>query len=160
MDFEIRKTSSDTLDIAYTLTRELMEHHNALDIFAMTSERMGELIESGQLHSYIIYNGNEPAAVMNFFFKLTTFTGRKILYIEDFYARKEFRGKGTGTFMLEKAKEIAAENDCEQIELKCASWNKASAGFYEAKGLNPENSWITYTMNRDFFVNTERSVRK
>ena len=158
MNFELRRTSSDSLEIAYTLTRELMEHHNALDIFAMTSERMGELIESGLLHSYIVYSSEEPVGVMNFFFKLTTFTGRKILYIEDFYACKEYRGKGTGTFMLEKAKEIAVQNDCEQIELKCASWNTASAGFYEAKGLTAEKSWVTYTMDRIHFCNMERSV--
>ena len=158
MDFELRKTSSDSLETAYTLTRELMEHHNALSIFTMTVHRMGELIESGLLHSYIVYSGEEAVGVMNFFFKLTTFTGRKILYIEDFYARKEVRGKGTGTFMLDKVKEFAAENDCEQIELKCALWNTPSAGFYEAKGLTADNSWVTYTMDRIHFCNTEGSV--
>lgn len=157
MSFTIKKTSSESLETAYALTRELMKHHNALDIFSMTPERMSELIGCGMLHSYILYCGNAPAGVMNFFYKLTTFTGRKILYIEDFYARKEYRGTGAGTFMLNFAKNIASENDCEQIELKCASWNTPSAGFYEAKGMKAENCWITYTMDRTHFLNTERS---
>ena len=85
---------------------------------------------------------------LNFFFKLTTFTGRKILYIEDLYVREEYRGKELGKVLLNKAREIAKDTDCEQIELKCADWNKASAEFYKAQGMKNENEWITFTLDK------------
>ena len=151
MNTEIRKNTPEDYETAYMLTRELMAHHNALDIFTTTPARLRELIESGMLQSFTLYCGNKPAGIMNFFFKLTTFTGRKILYIEDLYAREEYRGKGFGKMLMAKAREIARENDCEQIELKCAYWNEKSAGFYEAAGMKKENEWITFTLDKSLF---------
>lgn len=151
MTAEIRKNTPDDYELAYALTRELMVHHNALDIFTTTPERLKELIGSGMLQSYTLYCDGKPAGIMNFFYKLTTFTGRKILYIEDLYAREEYRGKGFGKMLLEKARRIAAENDCEQIELKCADWNTSSAEFYKAVGMKNDKEWITFTLDRTSF---------
>ena len=62
-----------------------------------------------------------------------------------------YRGKGLGKVLLNKAKEIARETDCEQIELKCAHWNKASAEFYKAQKMKNENEWITFTLDKSQF---------
>ena len=146
----IRNTAADSA-VAYTLTRELMAHHNALDIFTTTEEKLKELIESGMLISFTLYCDGKAAGIMNFYFKLTTFTGRKILYIEDLYVREEYRGKGLGKLLLFKAREFAKDTDCEQIELKCAHWNEASAEFYKAQGMKNENEWITFTLDKTLF---------
>ena len=151
MNTEIRKNTAADYETAYMLTRELMIHHNALDIFTTTPERLKELIESGMLNSFTLYCDEKPAGIMNFFFKLTTFTGRRILYIEDLYAREEYRGKGFGKMLMAKACEIARDNDCEQIELKCADWNSKSADFYKALGMKNENEWITFTLDKSLF---------
>ena len=118
MEINIKITSPEETETAFILTRELMEYHKALDIFTMTQQRFRELIESHALMSYIVYIDGEAAGLMNTFYKYTTFSGRKILYIEDLYAREKYRGCGIGGKLLDKAKEIAAANDCEQIELK------------------------------------------
>lgn len=151
MSIEIRKNTGDDYETAYMLTRELMVHHDALSIFKTTPERLKELIEDGILNSFTLYCDGKPAGIMNFFFKLTTFTGRKILYIEDLYAREEYRGKGLGKLLIEKAREIARANDCEQIELKCAHWNSNAAEFYKAMGMKNEDEWITFTLDRTSF---------
>ncbi len=151
METEIIRNTVADADTAYMLTRELMAHHKALDIFTTTKERLAELIDSGILLSYTLYCDGKPAGIMNFFFKLTTFTGRKILYIEDLYVREECRGRGLGKVLLSKAKEIAKETDCEQIELKCAHWNEASADFYKAQKMKNETEWITFTLDKTLF---------
>ncbi len=147
MLIEIKSVSPSETVTAYGLTRELMEYHNALDIFTMKQERFSELVTTGALMSFLAYADGEPVGVMNAFYKLTTFTGRKIFYIEDLYARGKCRGCGIGGKFLDKAKEIAVENDCEQIELKCASWNKKSAGFYKSHGMSHDTEWEVYTLN-------------
>ena len=78
MFVEIKNTLPADIPTAYTLTRELMEYHNALDIFTMSQERFSELIQTGAIMSFIAYIDNEPVGVMNAFYKYTTFTGRKI----------------------------------------------------------------------------------
>lgn len=151
MSIKIEKAVPSDYRLVYELTKELMAYHNALDIFTTDDLRFKELIESGFLNSFIAFYDGKPAGVMSFFFKLTTFTGRKILYIEDLYAKAELRGNGIGKALINKAKEIAAENDCEQIELKCADWNKTSAEFYGAVGMKNENEWITFTLDKTLF---------
>lgn len=151
MQVDIKSTSQTDIPTAYGLTHELMEYHNALDIFTMTQKRFSELVETGSLMSFIAYVDGDPVGVMNAFYKLTTFTGRKIFYIEDLYAREKYRGCGIGGKFLDMAKEIAIKNDCEQIELKCASWNKNSAGFYNHHGMSHDTEWEVYVMDRAEF---------
>ncbi|MDE6666239.1 MAG: GNAT family N-acetyltransferase [Ruminococcus sp.] len=151
MNIDIKSTSPDETNTAYSLTKELMEHHDALDIFTMTPERFKELVLSEALFSFMAYENSEPIGVMNIFYKYTTFSGRKILYIEDLYIREKYRGCGVGGKLLDKAKEIAIANDCEQIELKCAVWNSGSAGFYESHGMKQEKEWQVYTLNTSSF---------
>jgi|GEM_PF-1074446 acetyltransferase, GNAT family len=151
IDIDIKAVSPEETKTAFILTRELMEYHNALDIFTMTPQRFRELVETNALMSYIAYVGDEAAGVMNAFYKYTTFSGRKILYIEDLYAKEKYRGCGIGGRLLDKAREIAAGNDCEQIELKCAVWNKNSAGFYESHGMQKDKNWDIYTLNESSF---------
>lgn len=151
MEIDIKIISPKESETAFILTRELMEYHNALDIFTMTSQRFKTLIENHALISCIAYADSNAVGVMNVFYKYTTFSGRKILYIEDLYAKEKYRGFGIGGKLLDKAKEIASENDCEQIELKCAAWNKNSARFYESHGMKQDQEWNVYTLDRLFF---------
>lgn len=151
MNIDIKSVSPDETDKAFDLTKELMEYHNALDIFTMTQQRFRELVATGALISFIAYTDSELIGIMNIFYKYTTFSGRKILYIEDLYVREKYRGCGTGGKLLEKARKIAVENDCEQIELKCAVWNSSSAGFYKSHGMSRENEWEVYVLNKSSF---------
>ncbi|MDE5854822.1 MAG: GNAT family N-acetyltransferase [Ruminococcus sp.] len=151
METDIRITLPEDTETAFILTRELMEYHNALDIFTMSLQRFKKLIESHSLVSYMAYINDEPAGIMNFFYKYTTFSGKKILYIEDLYVCERYRGCGIGGKFLEKAKEIAVYDDCEQIELKCAVWNSNSAGFYKSHGMRQDKSWETYILDKSSF---------
>lgn len=75
MQIDIKSILQTDIPVAYNLTRELMEYHNALDIFTMTQERFNKLVETGALMSFIAYADGEPVGVMNAFYKYTTFTG-------------------------------------------------------------------------------------
>lgn len=151
MSIKINKASADDYMTVFTLTKELIEYHNAMDIFELTPNRLRELIEEGSISSYVACYNGEIAGLLNFFWKYTTFTGRKIMYIEDLYVREQFRGCGIGIELMKAAKKIAAENDCEHIELKCSDWNTSSAAFYERIGMVAESEWITYTLNNNLF---------
>ena len=151
MKTEIRRTQSADAETAYGLTKELMIHHNALDIFTLTCERFKEMLENRELYSFIAYDDNQPIGVMNFFFKVTTFTGRKILYIEDLFVREASRRKSVGRLFIEKAKSIAKELDCEEIELKCAEWNENSAALYEKNNFTNDKSWKIFTLDNTKF---------
>ncbi len=152
MDIKIKQCKSEDYETAYVLIKELIEFHNALNIFELTPMRIKELIENEEIISLIAYADDEPAGIMNCFFKYyTTYTGRSILYIEDLYTRSRFRSNGIGRSLFEKAKEIAVTKSCEKIELKCAQWNVRSAEFYESLGMNADKDWVTYTLDKSLF---------
>lgn len=151
MKISIKAVEQSDIEVAFTLTKELVKYHDALDIFTLTPQRFSELIKNKALISYVAYADSVPVGIINMFYKYTTFSGRKILYIEDLYAKREYRGYGIGKKLFEKAKEVAAENDCEQIELKCAVWNKNSAEFYKMQGMTSDSYWKTYILPQSSF---------
>lgn len=152
MKAEIKKCTVDDIDTLYEMTRELIVFHGMADIFTLTKDRLAELISTGTVQSYIAYVNDKAAACANFFYKYTTFSGRKILYLEDLYSRSEYRHLGLGRKMFELLKQIAHENDCERIEWKCADFNNGGKEFYRKIGAMPENVWITYTIERSDFM--------
>lgn len=151
MDIEIKKCGGEDTDILYEMTKELIDFHGMSDIFTLTRKRLSELVSSGMLQSYIAYVDSEPAAHINFFYKLTTFSGRKLIYLEDLYVREEYRGMRLGVRMFELLKRIAKENDCERIEWKCARFNEGGKLFYQKIGALPDEVWTTYTIERKDF---------
>ncbi len=151
MGIEIRKCTAEDIPVLYTLTRELIEYHGMLDIFTLTEDRLKELIESSAVQSCIAYADGTPCGNINFFYKYTTFSGRKIIYLEDLYVREQFRSAGIGRMFFELLRRIAKKNDCERIEWKCAEFNQSGMRFYEKLGAAPENVWKTYTIERKDF---------
>ena len=151
MKTEIRRAQTADAEIVYELTKELMAYHKALYIFTTTCERFKEMIDKRELYSFIAYDDGQPIGVMNFFFKITTFTGKKILYIEDLFVREASRRKSVGRLLVDKARKIAKELDCEEIELKCAEWNTKSAAFYENNNFTNDTNWKIFTLNNTKF---------
>lgn len=149
MEITFRKCGEKDIPLLYQLTKELIEFHGMMDIFTLTEQRLGELVTSGAISSYIAYADGKPAGHINFFYKYTTFSGRKLLYLEDLYTRSEYRGCGIGRKFFELLTSIAKENDCEAIEWKCAAFNESGKRFYSKIGAKPEETWITYTIDCD-----------
>lgn len=146
MTADIRKCTVSDADTLFELTRELIEYHNMLDIFTLTKERLAELVNDGELQSYIAFIDDKPAGHINFFYMYSTFSGKKILYLEDLYVRSEYRKHGIGVQLVDFLKKTAKENDCCWIEWKCADFNVSGERFYEKIGAERDKTWNTYTL--------------
>ena len=62
----------------------------------------------------------------------------KVLWISEICVNKEYRRNGIGSALIEKAKEIAKENNCVRLELNCWELNKDTIKFYESVGLTTQ----------------------
>ncbi len=80
------------------------------------------------------------------FYRLATFSGKRVCYVEDVFVAEGFRGCGVGTALFEKIKEISAERRCIKTEWKCLSWNENARRFYERIGGVCSQEWLTYTI--------------
>ncbi|XP_029526196.1 diamine acetyltransferase 1a.2 [Oncorhynchus nerka] len=76
----------------------------------------------------------------------------KLLYLEDFYVMKEFRGYGIGSDILKVLSETAVKTRCSSMHFIVAEWNKPSIEFYKRRGasdLSDEEGWRLYAIDKD-----------
>ena len=62
----------------------------------------------------------------------------KVLWINEICVKQEYRRNGIGRSLIEKAKEIAKENNCLRLELNCWELNGEAMKFYENQGLTTQ----------------------
>ena len=68
----------------------------------------------------------------------STFTGKNQAFIINLYVAPEFRGKGIGSILMEKAEEWARLHNLDRIGLSVAFHNQAAVELYEKEGYVAE----------------------
>ena len=58
------------------------------------------------------------------------------LNVDQLIITEKYRGKGLGQKLMEEAKRIAKDNDCDRIELNCWLFNENALAMYEHIGYN------------------------
>lgn len=142
-------TGSDSALIASYL-KKLAEFEKLSECCNVTGSQIRELMsEENGLNALIAENDGEPIGIMVFYFyKIATFSGKRILYVEDIFIDPEYRRCGVGKMMFDKIKEIGKERNCSRLEWKCLNWNTSAQGFYEEIGGKCDtDEWLTYTIN-------------
>lgn len=150
MPISLRKaTESDSATIAAYL-KKLAEFEKLSEYYNVTESVIRDLMsEENGLNALIAENDDIPVGIMAYYFyKIATFSGKRILYIEDVFIDPEYRRCGAGKMMFEKIKEIGAEQGCSRLEWKCLKWNDTAQRFYEKIGGKCDtDEWLTYTIN-------------
>ncbi|KPP70375.1 spermidine/spermine N1-acetyltransferase-like [Scleropages formosus] len=76
----------------------------------------------------------------------------KLLYLEDFYVMKEFRGCGIGSEILKVLSDTAVKTRCSGMHFIVAEWNKPSIEFYKRRGasdLSLEEGWRLFEIGKE-----------
>ena len=150
MPITLRKaTESDSATIAAYLNK-LAEFEKLSEYCNVTESVIRDLMsEENGLNALIAENDGTTVGIMAYYFyKIATFSGKRILYIEDVFIDPEYRRCGAGKMMFEKIKEIGAEQGCSRLEWKCLKWNDTAQRFYENIGGKCDtDEWLTYTIN-------------
>ncbi len=128
---------ADEKDAALVLEfiRELAVFENMGDlVLATEADIKTSLFELKQAEVIIAEVDGEAAAFALFFHNYSTFWGRANLFLEDLFVREPYRGKGTGTAMLQKLAQIAAERGCKRLDWFVLDDNEKGAAFYRKFG--------------------------
>ncbi|XP_036376888.1 diamine acetyltransferase 1-like [Megalops cyprinoides] len=76
----------------------------------------------------------------------------KLLYLEDFYVMKEYRGYGIGSEILRSLSETAVKSRCSSMHFIVAEWNTPSIEFYKRRGaadLSLEEGWRLFEIGKE-----------
>ena len=149
MSIVIRQAEENDVPRIVELTKELAEYEHLSALCNITAEMFRKLIF--EEHSLNVLCAEKDGKIIGiasyYFYKISTFSGKKVLYLEDLYVIPEERGKGIGTRFFAELKKIAENSQCGKIEWKCLKWNEPSLSFYDKLGGNRDEEWVTFNIS-------------
>ncbi len=114
------------------------------DIFTINDEEIlkNQLLESFEKMSpIVIIDNNDIVGYLSYSIKGKD---NKKLTVDELVIKDSYRGKGLGKKLMNEAKNIALNNNCNRIELNCWLFNENALAVYEHMGF--EKQRIIYEM--------------
>ncbi|XP_039193879.1 thialysine N-epsilon-acetyltransferase-like [Crotalus tigris] len=161
MSFLVRPwVKRDALDVV-RLVRELAASHNALHQVKTSPEALRkEGFEKDTIFGYLVAevppvqkskDGHTIVGYQFHYLSYCTWDG-PVLFGEDLYVMPEFRGRGVGTALLNRACKIALEKGCSQFRFISAEKHQTTTAFYHKKGavnVTDRDTWHIFRIDRD-----------
>ena len=150
MSITLRKGTDADTELIIGYLKKLAKYEKLSESCNINADKLIRLMnEENGLQVIIAEQNGVTAGMMTWYtYKIATFSGRRVFYIEDVFIDSNKRGCGIGTSLFSEAKHLAAELGCARLEWKCLDWNKSAQNFYGKIGGNiSDDGWLTYTIN-------------
>lgn len=147
MNFDIREATLNDLDkgLLKVFIEGYRYHQNGRgDIFADLSDEdlKNDLIKNfDRLKTIVILDNEKIVGYLSYIIK-KRHTGK--LDVDQLVILEQYRGRGLGKKLMEEARKIAKENECDRIELNCWLFNENAIKMYEHIGFDRQR--IIYEM--------------
>lgn len=143
---DIRPATPDDVPLVLDFVRALAEYEEMADEVVATEQGFAELMfgEHALLECLLAHVDGEPAGFALYFHNVSSFTGRRGLYLEDLFVKPEHRGLGLGKRLLVHLAKLAVERNCARFEWTVLDWNTPAIEFYESLGSKPMNGWTVH----------------
>ncbi len=133
---KIRKASAEDAPLILSFIRELAEYEREPGAVRATED---DLIKDGfsanpKFRVIIGESDGKPAGMAFFFHHYSTWQGRQGIFLEDFFVRPEFRGKGVGKALMVHLAQIALAEKCYGMRWEVLDWNTTAIDIYGKLG--------------------------
>lgn len=138
----------EDLPVILTLIRELAEYERLAHEVVATEASLREVLFGERATAEVVIARWEgaPAGLAFFFHNVSTFLGRKGIYLEDLFVRPAYRGHGIGRALLQHLARLAVERGCGRVEWAVLDWNEPAIGFYKNLGAVPMDEWTVFRL--------------
>ena len=134
----IREDLSDVLD----LVKELALHVDHLDAVNASLEDYESAFDENLIKTLVAHNEVGDCIGMCFgYLNFSTWNG-KMLYLEDFVVKKEYRRFGIGQLLFDAFLEMAKEENCKLVKWQLYEWNEVALNFYKKNNAIIEGEWL------------------
>ena len=147
----IEKAGERDTALILSLIKELAEYERLSHAVVATEDLLREVLfgERAAAEVLIGYYKDAPVSFALFFHNVSTFLGRRGIYLEDLYVKPEARGKGIGRAMLIHLARLAKERNCGRLEWAVLDWNEPAIKFYKNLGAEAMDEWTTFRVTGD-----------
>ena len=124
---------------------QIVELFTEFSVFEKHPEKMDNSVErmrteKDYFHCYIAETtGEKIVGYVSYFFCYYTWTGKSI-YMDDLYIKPEYRGKGTGSLLIQKVIDLGKETKCRKLRWQVSHWNQPAIDFYKSLGAEIDNN--------------------
>ena len=142
----IRAATEEDVPLILSLTKALAGYERLSHEVSATEDLLRKSLFGERQGAEVLIgcHVDEPAGFALFVHNFSTFLGRPGIYLEDLYAKPEFRGKGIGRAMFVYLAGLAKERDCGRLEWSVLDWNEPAIKLYRGIGAVPMDDWTVY----------------
>lgn len=88
------------------------------------------------MHSFLVYQNEQPVAFANCIESFSTFSGKGVLNIHDFAVKSEVRGQDISQFLLKGIQDVAVLLGCTKLTLEVLEGNTSAVRAYKKAGFS------------------------
>ncbi len=140
MEVTVRPATKADLPAIHALVAELAEYERAPREFVATLTEYENDFDAGFFDALVAEHEGEVVGMMVWYRAYSTWKGR-MLYLEDFVVRAEWRRRGVGEKLWDALVAKARALGCKLIKWQVLDWNEPAIRFYEKIGAEIEKGW-------------------
>ena len=150
MDIDIRKGIKKDLPQVLALIKELADYEKSLHQVDVTLEQLEKDGFDGHPHYYLLVaeEKEEIIGVCFYFIRYSTWKG-KILFLEDFVVKEEYRRKGIGGMLFEETIRIANKENMDGLHWQVLDWNTPALNFYKKYNASISSAWLNGRLDKE-----------
>ena len=143
MNLIIRKGKKEDVNQVFSLIIELADFEKSIhEVSITTDDLLKDGFRDNPYYRFIIAEkDSEIIGVAIYFYRYSTWKGR-VLYLEDFIVKSQYRNTGVGTKIFDKLKLIGKEKNVKSIVWQVLNWNETAINFYKKHGAILSNQWL------------------
>lgn len=149
--FTLRAAGEGDIADIMRLVRGLAEYEKLADHFVATdADYQRELFAPGAIgRAALAFVDRAAVGVGLWFYMLSTFAGRRRLFVEDVFVDPAHRGTGIGLGLFRHMARVALAEGCVGMEWRVLNWNQPAIDFYHRIGAKPVTDWTTQQLQGD-----------
>ncbi len=136
----IRKAINKDIESIHSLVQELADFEKEPNAVKVTPSYYRKCFEEGIFQAIVAEDQNEIVGMALFYMCFSTWKG-KMMYLEDFVVRNQYRNSGVGQKIWDELIIESKKQGSKLLKWQVLDWNINATRFYEKNGAIIEKDW-------------------
>ncbi len=140
MNIVIRKADLDDMEQVWNLVFELAVFEKESEAVITSPEIYKRDFDAGLFEAHVAELDGIIVGLILYYYSYSTWKG-KMLYLDDFVVKSEYRNHKIGSLLFDKLIAIAKKNEVSLIKWQVLDWNIGAINFYKKYNATIESEW-------------------